>query len=192
MFMKGKTPLRFLAPILFGLATSSVLADQVVNGGFETGTFSGWTVSDSSGFTNIGPDPLFAHSGTYHANLGARGTIGTLTQNVVTTPGQSYTLSFWLANDSSVPPNSFDVFWNGASVLALSNASSFDYTLYSFNVMATGASTQLQFQYRNDDDFFRLDDVSVEVVPEPQALWLIVAGTAVFFGARRISRKRRA
>src|SRR3954467_1569574 len=80
-------------------------ANLVVNGGFETGTFSGWTLVDTSGLSNVGSDPAFAHSGTYHANLGTApvppgpSNIGSLSQNLGTAPGSLYSLSFWLAND---------------------------------------------------------------------------------------------
>ena len=190
-----KTPLpiaRILAAVATAILTFSLVhpagADQIVNGGFETGSFSGWTVNDPSGFTNIGPNPLFAESGTYHANLGAKGLLGTLSQNVGTTMGQSYQLSFWLTSDSDVPPNEFDVFWNGVEILNLVNLPAQDYTHYSFTVSATSNMTPLVFQYRNDDDFFRLDDVALSVPETSSTLGLLllsVTGLAVFPAARK-------
>src|SRR3712207_2277078 len=54
--------------------TSSASA-QVVNGGFESGSFSpGWTLVDPSPFappslSNVGSNPVFAFAGTHYANL---------------------------------------------------------------------------------------------------------------------------
>jgi hypothetical protein len=168
--------------------TSVAFADQVVNGGFETGTFSPWVVNDPSGmppgqFSGIGSDSAFAHSGTHYAYLGALGTTGTLSQTLTTTPGQKYSLSFWLANDGTVPPNSFSVFFNGVLISAMTNVAVFPYTNFTFsNLMATGSSTVLSFQYRNDDDFFRLDDVSVNPSGVPDngsTLWLALPAVAL-------------
>ena len=167
---------------------------QVVNGGFETGYFPGWTVNDPSAlgpFTNVGKSALFAHSGNFHANLGAEGLLGTLSQNVGTTAGTNYTLSFWLANDGGAPTNEFDVFWNGTELLNLVNQPVQLYTEYSFNVTATSASTPLVIEYRNDTDFFLLDDVSATVaVPEPATSSLLLlalgAGGLVGFGRKKL------
>lgn len=149
---------------------------QLVNGGFETGTFSPWVVNDSSNFTNIGPDPAFAHSGTYHANLGATNTIGTLSQTFNTIAGVVYQISFFLANDGGTPPNSFVAMFNGIPFFTLApNSPGFAYTQFGGLVTATGASSTLSFQYQNDADFFRLDDVSVDrtnAVPESSMAWL--------------------
>src|SRR5450432_1894829 len=153
----------FACAVLLLLCAGSAARAQevVVNGGFETGTFSSWTATDSSGFTNVGSDPLFAHSGTFHANLGASPNVGTLTQTLATTPGQTYTLSFWLANDGAAgggEVNQFDALWNGTPVLTQTNVAVSLYTHYTFSLLAPTASTTLEFDYRNDDDFFRLDD----------------------------------
>lgn len=178
------------ALVCFAFA-SSAFADAVVNGGFETGDFTGWTVNDTSNFTNIGPNPLFAHSGTFHANLGAEGVLGSLSQNLSTTPGGTYTLSFWLANDSGAATNEFDVLWGGTPIFTESNAPVSNYTEFTFTLAATGASTALEFDYRNDDDFFRLDDVSVNIVPEPSVMWLALLGASLLCFARYRGAKHR-
>jgi hypothetical protein len=184
------TALASFIPLVGGLATSANA--QVVNGGFETGDFTGWTVVDPSGFTNVGNDPLFAHSGMYHANLGASPNVGTLTETFTTTPGQTYTFAFWLANDGAAgggEVNQFDALWNGTPVLTQTNVPVSLYTQYSFSLVAPTASTTIEFDYRNDDDFFRLDDVSATLpVPEPSAMWLGLSGVALL-GAFRFCRR---
>jgi len=192
---------------LLFIAAGSLNANLVVNGGFETGNFSGWTLVDPSMLSNVGNDPAFAHSGTYHANLGTMivppgpPTQGSLSQNLATTPTTLYTLSFWLANDITVFPggstfDSFSVFWNGASIFSAANLPAFPYTQFTFaNLAATGPSTTLEFRFQQDSDFFRLDDVSV--VPDSMStLWaaLPVFGVLglVHFRTRRTKASARA
>ena len=112
----------FCAAALLCIVAWNAQANLVTNGGFETGNFSGWTHTDPSGFDNVGSDPLFANSGTYHANLGASPNSGHLSQSLTTVAGNFYTLSFYLANDFTAglgTSTAFEVFWNGVSVLTL-------------------------------------------------------------------------
>ena len=167
-----------IAALLCAAAWNANAVNIVNNPGFETGNFSGWTVNDPSGFTNVGPDPLFAHSGNFHANLGAVGLTGSLSQSLGTAIGTSYSLSFWLTNDSATTPNSFAAFFNGIQVFSISNSAVFGYTQFTISgLVATSAATTLEFRYRHDADFFRLDDISVDAaaasVPEAfSTIWL--------------------
>lgn len=208
--MKNPLPPLFVAAavICFTFGSPASAQELVVDGGFEaappaipmetTGPFGpAWTVVDPSGNppgavgsnSNVGHDTIFAHSGDNHANLGAVGVLGSLSQNLATTNGGTYNLSFWLANDSGAAPNEFDVFWNGAQIYTQTNAPVSLYTQFTFNgLAATGPSTTLEFRYRNDDDYYRLDDVSVQTVPEPGVVWLLPAGLALV-GLRRFQRR---
>ena len=187
---------------LCSLASTTRAQELVVNGGFESGDFSGWTVNDPSfnppnptGYTILGNNPALAHSGSWHVSLGASPNPGSLLQTLNTTPGQAYALSFWLASDKSDPAatvdNDFQIFWNGAlvqdfaNVPALGTTNSY-FTLTFSNLVATGSTTDLEFRYVNNDDYFRLDDVSVTAaVPEPSTIALAVFGLgAIAFGAR--------
>jgi hypothetical protein len=163
---------------LIAFSSAGTSEAQLVNGSFETGSFSPWVVNDPSNFTMLGNDSAFAHSGTWYANLGGEGVTATLTQTFNTTPGTNYTLSFWLAHDvTTAPSNHFSVFWNGTVIAGsmLTNVGTFGYTNFTFTgLTAAGSSSTLQFQYRDDDDFFRLDTVTV--VPEPSTYAFMLSG----------------
>lgn len=145
-----------------------------------------WTVNDPSGFSSVGGTgtPL-AHSGNNYATLGfdpafagaMPPAFASLTQNIATVAGRRYNLDFWLANFVMLPTNFFQVWWNGAMVFSTMSPpfdGSGNYTNIAVtNLLATGASTQLQFRYRHDQDFWSLDDVRVQTVPEGSAtLWI--------------------
>ena len=133
----------------------------VTNGGFETGDFTGWTLGGNyAGQTLITTN---SQSGQYAVAMGPAGSDGTLSQTLHTTAGQQYTLDFWLANMSS-GPDDFTVKWNGTTLLALVNASAQNYTEYTYTVTATGSTSNLEFDFRQDPTQWRLDGISVTPV----------------------------
>ena len=184
----NKLTLALAALVVFGLGAPAAKADvctvggNIVNNcGFETGNTTGWTVVDPTGFTGVNSGS--AHSGGFGLFSGPVGLLGTLTQNLVTVPGQTYNLSFWLANLAG-PTNQFQVSFNGVVLQTITNSAAFAYTQFTFNgLLATGASTQLQFGFRHDPSFWDFDDVIVvnaqgPAVPEPMTLVLLGTGLA--------------
>ena len=144
----------------------------VVNGGFETGDFTGWTLVGDP--TNNFVDTGFPHSGRFAAALGETGDIGSLSQTLVTNVGASYSLSFWFAGDGNTP-SEFTASIGGAPLLDLVNPPANGYNQYTYNFNATSTSSILQFSFRDDVYFMNLDDVSVVPavsgsVPEPMSL----------------------
>jgi hypothetical protein len=184
-------------------AVWSVNANQVADPGFEASAdglgphpFSAsWTNIDPSGFSNVGGDAAFAHSGTNYANLGSTPGTGSLSQSFSTIAGQSYSLSFWLANDISPGPagNSFRVLFNGVQVFSLTNSGAFSYTQFgALNLVATGASSSIEFVYNHNNDFWRLDDVNVSPSGVPEAfstIWLALPAFGAL-GMLQFSRAR--
>jgi subtilase family serine protease len=141
--------------------TVNVGQPLVVNGGFETGDFTGWTETGSTTYMSVSTTAGYVHAGSYGAELGPSGALSYLSQNLATTPGANYLLSCWLANPKTGTPNQFLVQWNGATIYNQTNLSALAWTNLQFLVTATGTSTPLQFGFRNDPAYFGFDDVSV-------------------------------
>ena len=111
----------------------------MANGGFETNSFTGWTLSGNVAPLSYGPQTFIighppissnAQSGQYAAGFGSVGSDGTLSQNIQTTAGQSYTVQFWLAKRAAA--RRFHRKWNGQTLLALNNAPAQGYTEYTY------------------------------------------------------------
>lgn len=187
-------------------ACSAAAGNLVQNCGFQTGDFTGWGLSGNDVATEqgnlfgveLGVDPydnIAPHSGSYQAwfsDLSSNAT--TLTQNITTVAGKTYTVSFYLAQDTAtVTPygNIFDAsFGNG--LLDMSDVSVGGYTEYSFTGTATSANSLLSLTLGNGTGEFLLDDVSVRAnatVPEPSSLALFCTAALLLLGVRLRSRR---
>jgi transposase-like protein len=83
-------------------STGYATADMVINGGFETGDFTGWALSGNTDYTGVTTG--IAHSGEYAAYFGPDGSLGYLSQSLATTVGTRYELSFFLASAWGLRP----------------------------------------------------------------------------------------
>lgn len=153
----------------------------VQNGGFETGDFTDWTLTESGGtysFVDDGSNTgISPHGGSYLAALGHPSSPGFLSQTLTTAPGQAYLISLWF-NSPDVNqitggefpnnlPNEFKVSWGGATLFDQNNIPVWGWTNMLFVVTASNTNTVLQFGERVDPWYLGLDDVNVWPVPVP-------------------------
>ncbi len=210
-----RVTIRFMAKSFCGLLLLVFFipvahADLIVNGGFETGDFTGWT---QSGWLIDTTNP---NSGVYAAATGCGGasctTVGDpnsayLYQDVATTIGTKYTLTFFYnSGQLAATASELLVLWGDPNAPGLSTVVDFvnvntsgAYAEYTGTVTATSAMSELEFLGRQDLDFYSLDNVSlvggtVTSVPEPASKLLLFMGLMIslisLLGTRASNRGR--
>jgi len=184
----GWKTLRLLAVAIAGIAPCYA-GNIVVNGGFETGDFTGWTQTGNSSFDGVqcpGPGSAVAE-GNCSAFFGPVGSIGGITQNLTTQIGQTYLISFDFEPDGGTP-SSFSALFNGNTLYTVTNPPASAYQVFNFAAAATSTTTAIAFNFRDDPGFLFLDAVSVQAAPEPATVALVGLGIgALFFWRRRLA-----
>ena len=151
------------------LVDSALVGQSLVqNGGFETGNLTSWALSGSSSLFAVSSTSTYVHSGAYGLNAKAN-SLGYITQNLPTAPGQTYQLSFWFFITSSHSGQLFQANWNGATIYSSSSPPT-SWNNQKFIVTATSTNTQIQFGLNSassNSRSFALDDISVTPVNLP-------------------------
>ena len=201
--VKGQGILVMLVVLAFGLMATpfaqALPVNLVLNGGFDLDSPPpqtaplDWTLTPALSGSDffVGPGPTFgALSPPNSSNFGAVGSFDdTLSQVITDTPGVSYTLTYWLAHNSTDSENDFSASWNGVTIpgSVLVNAASFNYTEFTFTLVGTGSDT-LAFAGREVPAWYDLDNVSLtSSIPEPGTLVLL--GSAMVGLAGIVRRK---
>ena len=156
--------------------TCDPTSNLVRNGNFATGNFSQWSLQGTDPIPDnnkiITTTPLPSPAGAvYGYSAGSVGSNSTLTQNISTTVGQIYTLSYYLFGGvSSGNPTTqyFSASISGTPItgsiityMSPPDNPGFGWTLYSFVFTASSISTPLIFTTRHDSNYFYLTNISV-------------------------------
>jgi hypothetical protein len=185
--MSRKLSRTVLASAAFTVGSAGLVqaGNLVTNGGFETGDFTGWTLSGDQGSTGVCdvsscPGNFTPYEGSFAAYSGGVGHKVSLSQEIATTPGQFYKLDFFLANPVAGDLGYFEADWDGFAFEKVKTNLSFSWTEFSATEMATSSETELSFTFQNEPGYFFLDDVQVEqtaqTTPEPGSLTLFGTG----------------
>jgi hypothetical protein len=187
-------PLRILLALCLLTVGTAALA-QVNNGSFETGDFTGWTVSGDTAFVGVCdasncPGEFAPEDGNFAAYFGPVGDTATISQSIATTPGDQYSLSFYLANPVGGTPNFFSVTFGNSSFSFSNFGVAFGWQQFTLSTVATSDQTNLSFTFQNDPAYWFLDNVNVTqsggTVPEPGSMALFGSGiVAIAAFARR-------
>ena len=183
-------PLAYCSLVAAALfATGAARADLVTNGGFETGNFSGWDITNTDPGYDTVNQAVPPQAGDWLASFG--GANSSISQTLTTVAGSNYKVSFWLMLETDPlgvdTPNDFSFNFGAATGASLSNASAFGYTLFEATFIAAGASTDLTFNFNQGPAFWDIDSIQV-TLPEPGSVALLAA--AGLAGAAASRRRR--
>jgi outer membrane autotransporter protein len=157
---------------LVGIALAAPAQAQniVVNGGAETGDFTGWTNVASGWYVSSTPYFGAPHTGTYVFGTGCVSSDCSFYQPLSLKVGASYTVSLWASNSSCagcllpnnvgvrIGPGGYPV--SLAPVISQPN-SPVAWTFYSATFTATSTTETLQIDGHNDPAQLFVDDIGV-------------------------------
>jgi hypothetical protein len=183
-------------------------ANLVVNGDFEvpqtldaastgfivvaTGdntSISGWTSGGRFGdisvdiVSSIGFPSYPAYTGTQMIDLAGTPGPGAINQDVATSIGTKYILTF--ATSSNGGPNALEVYWEGVLLDTVATPTLGTWTTHSYVVTASTTASNLMFgSVAGGNQGALLDTVSLDVVPEPATMTLLLGSVAALLRRR--------
>lgn len=195
---------------LTALVAGPSFANIVSNGSFEQGVFapvsleteslipggtavSGWEVINGAvAWIGAGnPWLVTAQDGDRFLDLTDFdvGPLGGVRQTLITTPGRTYKVDFYLGGSGYYGNSALTVSAAGKSVTFGAAAPYNNWQAFSFNFVAANPTTELSFIGALGPHYIGLDNVSVEAVPEPGTLALCLTAGG-FLGLGRLRRRQ--
>lgn len=173
----------------------AVVGNLLTNCGFETGSSSGWSFVQGTypgmsfyvpEFLNTGSPPwppeypsVYAHSGGFAWVDGQNSSVDYLSQAILTTPGDVYSISFWYFS-SGITPDYLYAAFNGDVLVNQFNSAANGWQLFSFTAVASTSNSVYTIGLNNDPWVDAIDDNIVvaaqTVTPEPATLLLLGTG----------------
>jgi len=187
-----KSLILIIAVLLMSPAAAS--ANLLVNPGFETGNFSGWTPSIVGLQTVSDSNP---HSGQYEARIYQ---FGNFSQNVTVTPNTVYKLSSFMYIPTNGGYASISLtFFNASGTSSFEQERSWErypgsqqYEIIETDWLTApsyAAYARVRCSVTTAGSYIDFDDVSLDVIPEPTSLLLLFSGLTGLFGLRLKRRK---
>jgi len=136
-------------------------------GGFSSGNGSAITLNLSISYIVPGGYdfaliyPSAAHGGVYFEKAGPIDTGGAITQTIITYPGATYTVSWWVKVAAASTPNSVAIQFNGEILEIINNTVAKDFFYREYTRVATGFTADITVAYQNNPSYFYIDDISV-------------------------------
>lgn len=160
-------------------------ANLLLNGGFETGDFTNWTVSGPT-LPSVVSDP---HTGSFSTSFTGSGPLlNWIGQSISVNSGWNYEVSLWVKNNG-IGDDRFKVILGGDT---LYDASPIDTPLeswqyLSFNWISDSTGPDSLFIYGFDPNTFQVDDVRIvgQPVPEPATLAALGLGACALIRRKR-------
>jgi hypothetical protein len=166
------------AAALIAATTLAHATQYLQNGSFETGDFTGWSLTDPSLSTFVEPTTFGygAESGNFYVYAGPPSTApGVLSQMFTDIAGQELKISGWAIGDTFNLPNNLGTvsYYFDGVFLGSPDLSSGGWTNSAFQVLATGNDT-FSVQFSNDNSFNGLDNFSVASAVPESSTWVMM------------------
>jgi hypothetical protein len=184
-----------LAAMLTFSSGANAAVNLLTNGSFETGNFSGWTLSGNLGFLGVTTSfsGVLPEDGQYLAFAGAIGSNNVLSQTFADIAGDTYTVTGWVygfgGRPSDLGLNVTDSLSNPLASIFINPYPQSNWTEYTLIFVGTGLDT-FTILSRNDPSYQLLDNFRIVNTTVPEASTWAMLGVG-FAGVGLVGMARR-